>query len=47
VSGEPLVNPVGLARHGDDLLVVDPRANAIFQVDARGKPTKLELEARE
>jgi len=47
VSGEPLVNPVGLARHGDGLLVVDPRANAVFEIDAAGKSTKLELKLKE
>ena len=47
VSGEPLVNPVGLARHGDGLFVVDPRANAVFEIDATGKPTKLELKLKE
>jgi sugar lactone lactonase YvrE len=47
VSGEPLVNPVGLAQRGDGLLVVDPRANAVFEVDATGKPTKLELKLKE
>jgi len=47
LSGEPLVNPVGLAQRGDGLLVVDPRANAIFEIDATGKPTKLELTLKE
>jgi sugar lactone lactonase YvrE len=47
VSGEPLVNPVGLAQRGDGLLVVDPRANAVFEIDATGKPTKLELKLKE
>lgn len=36
-SGEPLVNPVGLAAAGDDLLVADPRANAIFRIDSAAK----------
>lgn len=36
-SGEPLINPVGLAWQGDNLLVVDPRAKAVFQIDAEGK----------
>jgi outer membrane protein assembly factor BamB len=36
-AGEPLVNPVGLARRGDRLLVADPRAKAVFQIDATGK----------
>lgn len=47
VSGEPFVNPVGLAQRGDGLLVVDPRANAVFEIDATGKPTKLELKLKE
>jgi len=47
VSGEPLVNPVGLAWRGDGLLVVDPRANAIFEIDANGKLTKLNLQKQE
>lgn len=47
VSGDPLVNPVGLARRGDGLLVVDPRANAVFETDASGKPTKLDLKLKE
>lgn len=43
VSGEPLVNPVGLSLSGDKLLVTDPRANAVFEVDFAGKLTKLDL----
>lgn len=41
VAGEPFVNPVGLARAGDKLLVTDPHAKAIFQVDMDGKVTKV------
>jgi streptogramin lyase len=41
-SGEPLDNPVGLAWQGESLLVVDPRAKAVFQIDTAGKITKLE-----
>lgn len=37
VSGEPLVNPVGMAWQGDKLLVADPRAKALFQIDLEGK----------
>lgn len=37
VSGEPLVNPVGMAWQDDKLLVADPRAKAIFQIDPQGK----------
>lgn len=43
VSGAPLVNPVGLSLSGDKLLVTDPRANAVFEVDFAGKLTKLDL----
>lgn len=41
VSGPPLVNPVGLSRIGEDLLVVDPRANEIFRLSSDGKLTGL------
>jgi len=41
VAGDPFVNPVGIARAGDKLLVTDPRAKAIFQVDMDGKVTKV------
>ncbi|HEX5446570.1 MAG TPA: hypothetical protein VFW87_22315 [Pirellulales bacterium] len=37
VSGEPLLNPVGIAWQGETLLVADPHAKAIFQIDPRGK----------
>jgi streptogramin lyase len=40
-SGEPLVNPVGLAWKGDKLLVVDPRAKAVFQIDAEANLSAL------
>ena len=40
-EGDPLVNPVGLARRGADLLVADPRAKAIVKIDAAGKPSVL------
>lgn len=43
VEGEPLVHPVGLAWRGADLLVVDPHAKALFQVDPSGKLTKVDL----
>ncbi|MCH7990160.1 MAG: NHL repeat-containing protein, partial [Planctomycetes bacterium] len=33
ISGKPFVNPVGLAWQGDNLLIVDPRANNIFVAD--------------
>lgn len=44
VSGEPLVNPVGLAWRNANLLVVDSRANAVFEVTPDGKVTKLAAE---
>lgn len=37
VSGEPLVNPVGLTWQGEKLLVIDPRANRVFALDSSGK----------
>lgn len=46
VSGEPLVNPVGLTWQGETLLVIDPRAKGVFSVDSSGKlaavPTSAE-----
>jgi DNA-binding beta-propeller fold protein YncE len=36
-SGAPLVRPVGLAWRGDKLLVSDPVAKSVFQLDAEGK----------
>lgn len=44
VSGEPLVNPVGLSWRGANLLVVDPRANAVLEITPDGKIAKLTLE---
>ncbi len=41
VQGEPLVNPVGLAWKGEDLLVTDPRANALFLINGEGKLSTL------
>ncbi len=40
-EGAPLVSPSGVTRSGDKLIVTDPHAKAIFQVDAAGKVTKL------
>lgn len=40
-AGDPLVNPVGIARRGDRLLIADPRAKAIFQLDSAGKIERL------
>ena len=42
VSGEPLDNPVGMAIRQGNLLVVDPRARAVFEIDAAGKLTRRE-----
>jgi sugar lactone lactonase YvrE len=41
VSGAPLVNPVGLAWRGENLLVADPQANAVFEITPDGKLTRL------
>ncbi len=41
-AGKPLVNPVGICRSGQDLLVADSRARAIFRIGADGKATKLD-----
>lgn len=40
VSGDPFLNPVGLDMQGDKLFVVDPRANAVFEIDMQGTVTK-------
>ena len=37
VSGEPLVNPVGLTWQGDTLLDIDPRAKGVFAIDSASK----------
>ncbi|MBM3968700.1 MAG: hypothetical protein FJ302_02380 [Planctomycetes bacterium] len=37
VSGEPLINPVGLTWRGETLLVIDPRAKGVFAIDSNGK----------
>ena len=44
VSGDPLVNPIGLAWRGKNLLVVDPRAKAVFQITPAAELTKLSLD---
>ena len=41
VSGDPLSNPVGLSMSGTTLLVVDSRANTVFECDLSGNLTKL------
>lgn len=40
VTGDPLVSPIGVTWTGDKLIVTDPRAKAVFQVDASGKITQ-------
>ena len=42
-KSDDFVNPVGLTQSKDGLLVVDPRAKAVFQVDKDGAAKKLEL----
>ena len=42
-QGDPLKSPTGLAWLGESLLVVDPMACAVFQIDTDGAATKLEL----
>ena len=37
LKGEPLVNPVGIALDGEDVLVADPHAKVIFRIDPQGK----------
>lgn len=39
-SGGDFVNPVGLLFHKDELLVVDPRANAVFKLTLEGKVSR-------
>jgi glucose/arabinose dehydrogenase len=36
IEGEPLQNPVGLCPRGGDVLIVDPRAKAVFAADEAG-----------
>lgn len=45
VSGEPLVNPVGLTWQGETLLVIDPRAKGVFAIDSSGKLTAVSTSA--
>jgi len=42
VSGRPLENPVGMDIQQDRLLVVDPRAGAVFAIDPKGQLTRRE-----
>jgi len=39
-----LVNPVDIKRSGDEMLIVDPRAKAIFRVQPDGSATVMDLE---
>ncbi len=41
LAGEPLVGPVGLAMRGGKILVADPRAKQVFEVDPTGRATPL------
>jgi sugar lactone lactonase YvrE len=47
VSGLPLVNPVGMAWLGEQLLVVDAHARSVFQVDRAGKSGESRAESQE
>jgi hypothetical protein len=40
-QGKPFVNPVGMAMHGDRILVVDPRAAGVFEIDREGKVSPI------
>jgi DNA-binding beta-propeller fold protein YncE len=40
-AGAPLMGPLGIARLGDKLLITDPKAKAVFQIEQDGKVTKL------
>jgi hypothetical protein len=44
VAGGPLVNPVGLAWKGGNLLIADPHARAIFAATPNGKTTRVRAE---
>ena len=41
ISGDPLVNPVGLAWSGEKLVIVDPQAKAVFEADQDGNITTV------
>ncbi len=43
-TDKQFVNPVGLGFNGDNLLIVDSRAKAVFQIDPEGKVSKLTFE---
>ncbi len=40
-EGDPFVSPVGITRAGNRLIVTDPRAKAVFQIDADGAVSVL------
>ena len=40
-EGAPLVGPTGVIWTGEKLIVTDPRAKAVFEIDADGKVTKI------
>jgi sugar lactone lactonase YvrE len=42
-AGEPLVSPEGLAWRDGNLLVVDPRAKGVFQIEPDGKISAVDL----
>ncbi len=44
VRGDPLDNPVGLHLHQGKVLVADPRAKAVFEIDSGGKLTRRPLQ---
>lgn len=46
ISGKPLINPVGIARQKEKLLVVDPHAKAIFVADREGQLSRMKTEPR-
>lgn len=41
ISGDPLVNPVGITFQGENLLIIDSRANALFSAAPDGTLTKV------
>lgn len=41
ISGAPLDNPVGISWHGEDLLIADSRANALFSAAPDGTLTQV------
>lgn len=47
ISGDPLVNPVGIAFQGQHLLIVDPRAKALFSAAPDGTLSRIYPAAEE